>query len=102
MPLFCRVVKKHFEQLRPLGMWDPLFLPLFVLLCPENELPNLIFEIPVYLSASFMVWILKEMRTDSEVYIRCMCIHTHTHTRTHYISMYIIVIRCQYSCAIVT
>lgn len=66
---FCSVVRNHFKQLQPLSEWDPLFLPLFILLCPEKELSELICEIPVYLSASFTVWIFKDIKTESDVRI---------------------------------
>ena len=69
-----RVVKKNFKELKPLGALDPLFLPLFTLLCPEKELPDLFQQIPLYLSAAFTLLLLRDATfTDSEVR-KCSCV----------------------------
>ena len=60
-----RVVKKHFRELKPLCVLDPLFLPLFILVCPEKELPELILQIPLYISAAFALQILRNKRMDN-------------------------------------
>ena len=68
--MLFRVVKKLFKDLKPLGVLDPLFLPLFVLLCPEKELPELFLEIPLYLSGAFMLLIIRDRNiTELEVKI---------------------------------
>lgn len=62
------VVKRNFKELRPLGTLDPLFLPLFTLICPEKELPELFLHIPLYLSAAFTLLLLRDATfSDSEV-----------------------------------
>ena len=64
-------MKKHFKEFKPLGVLDPLFLPLFVLLCPEKELPELFLEIPLYLSSSFTLWIVRQSTIlESEVQLQ--------------------------------
>lgn len=63
-----RVVKRNFKELKPLGVLDPLFLPLFTLLCPEKELPELYPQIPLYLSAAFTSLLLRDPTfSDSKV-----------------------------------
>ena len=69
-----RIVKKNFKELKPLGALDPLFLPLFTLLCPEKELPELFLQIPLYLSAAFTLLLLHDATfSDSEVR-KCHCV----------------------------
>lgn len=63
-------MKRHFKELKPLGALDPLFLPLFTLLCPEKELPELFLQIPLHLSAAFTLLLLRDATfSDSEVTI---------------------------------
>lgn len=76
--MLFRVVKKLFKDLKPLGVLDPLFLPLFVLLCPEKELPELFLETPLYLSGAFMLLVIRDRNiTELEVkidnYVCCYC-----------------------------
>ena len=47
-----RVVEKYFDDLKPLTVVDPLFLPMFVAACPLPELPLLFHQVPPYVSVS--------------------------------------------------
>ena len=49
-----RLIENHYSSLKPLLAADPLLLPILVYICPRKQLPLLVSQIPVYVSA---VWL---------------------------------------------
>ena len=51
MPSF---IERRFNNLKPLTVLDPNFLPIIMYICPKPELPNLLARVPPYLSLSWL------------------------------------------------
>ena len=52
--MVCRLIERHFEQMKPLATVDPLFLQEVVYVCPKKELPALMKQIPPFMSATWL------------------------------------------------
>ena len=49
-----RLIECHYKTLEPLLMADPKLLPVLMYICPSKQLPFLIREIPVRVSAAWI------------------------------------------------
>ena len=65
-----RLIEEHYSFLEPLLQADPLLLLVLVYICPQKQLTHLVKRIPLYISASWVSYLLKKdyYRYVSEFY----------------------------------
>ena len=52
--IICSFIERRFKHLKPLIALDPNLLPIIMFICPKPELPQLLPEVPPYLSLSWL------------------------------------------------